>query len=99
MDTTTKMTKIVSDREIDYIKRAFYFSTKQGYRGVDVALDSCKFHSYFKCCDTQEIKKKVEYVLENYYPSDKYEWKYDYNSKSDERGYCAHHITLRLKEY
>jgi len=85
----------VTNKEIDYIKRAFLISKE--YSGVDVAIDSAKFCNYFKHIGVEEIKNKVEYVLSTYFGKEKYTWSYSYDKSSDELGFCCHHISLFKK--
>lgn len=79
--------------QIEYIKRAFHIP--RGHSGIDVAIDSSKFHNYFNTCDTQEIRRKVEYVLSKEFGEERFKWDYSYDEYGDSVGACAHHISLR----
>ena len=79
--------------EIKYIKRAFHIPRECS--GIDVAIDSAKFHKYFNTCDTQEIRRKVEYVLSKEFGEERFKWDYSYDEYGDSVGACAHHISLR----
>ena len=64
------------------------------YSGIDVAIDSAKFHKYFNTCDTQEIRRKVECVLSKEFGEERFKWDYSYDEYGDSVGACAHHISL-----
>ena len=78
--------------EIKYIKRAFHMPRECS--GIDVAIDSAKFHKYFNTCDIQEIRKRVEYILSKEFGEERFKWNYSYDEYGDSVGACAHHISL-----
>jgi len=86
----------ITEQEKNFIKKAFRIQSP--YTGIDVALDSIKFHQMLGC-DIQKIREKVEFVLQTEFGDDKYHWDYEYDAYADglNGDYCCHHISLNKK--
>jgi hypothetical protein len=78
---------VVCNRVINHIKRKIQNEIKQGYGGIDIALDGKEF-----CAGNNNNMFYIIDVLKKEYTN----LTYNYDEYGDKLGACCHHISIKF---